>query len=224
MSLEIYQSAFTAHQLESAIAGGRAPWADGLTEFPLEAYTVSGADMTALASAIAEKAGATVPAFPQGWQEAVEEVQKLYYSSNGAAYPSQIITPDTVTAYAAMHGDCPELVRIDLNKAASASYPAFHGSYPKLKEVLAPNLKALGRHFWCSNANIENMQVGSIGVPVTSADSIALRGVVSVVLTIYVDASALSEIPDGIINNSPFGCSNATIIYRNSTTGEVITE
>lgn len=51
------------------------PEAAGLSDFPEEAYSVNGADLTAVGEAIAEKAGVEKSVFPDGWKEAVEGIE-----------------------------------------------------------------------------------------------------------------------------------------------------
>lgn len=94
-----------------------------------------------------------------------------------------------------------------------------------LKSAKINNITAYG-HYWFKNCkNLSKAQLGSIGFPVTSMAIYTFYGCTQTELeiTIYVDAETLSDIPTDISSVSPFGATNATIIYRNSTTGEVIT-
>ena len=60
--------------INKGIGMGELPSARGLREFPSPAYSVNGADLTAVGEAIAEKAGTEKPVFPDGWKEAVEGI------------------------------------------------------------------------------------------------------------------------------------------------------
>ena len=72
---------------------------------------------------------------------------------------------------------------------------------------------------------LQTVILGSVGVAVSSMYNRAFRGCTNpnLIITIYVDAATLADIPADVSGNSPFGAVNATIIYKNSTTGEVIT-
>lgn len=73
---------------------------------------------------------------------------------------------------------------------------------------------------------LETIQLGSIGHKATKIDDGRIfRGQGSnnnLTITIFTDATAISDIPTGLTSNRPWGATLATIIYRNSTTGEVI--
>lgn len=94
---------------------------------------------------------------------------------------------------------CPNLTVLKLPDLAGSSNSYIVGSCPKLTEI----------------------QVGSIGRAMTSLYSNSFSGSTSadLVITIYVKDS--TAIP---LSGSPFGATNATIVYRSSTTGEVRTE
>ena len=72
---------------------------------------------------------------------------------------------------------------------------------------------------------LQTVILGSVGVAVREMGIKAFANCTdpNLTITIYVDAATLADIPAAVSNNSPFGAVNATIIYKNSTTGEVIT-
>lgn len=72
---------------------------------------------------------------------------------------------------------------------------------------------------------LQTVILGSVGVAVNSVYDRAFGGCTNpnLTITIYVDAATLADIPAAVSGSSPFGAVNATIIYKNSTTGEVIT-
>ena len=92
--------------------------------------------------------------------------------------------------------------------------------FSRLDRIITP----LDIYYGC-NA-LKTVQLGSIGYPITALSDVRMmRGCSAPVeLTIYVDATTFGEIPGGIANYAPWSNLNAVIIYRNSTTGEVITE
>lgn len=72
---------------------------------------------------------------------------------------------------------------------------------------------------------LQTVILGSVGVAVREMGIKAFTGCTNpnLTITIYVDAATLADIPTEVSRASPFGAVNATIIYKNSTTGEVIT-
>ena len=88
-----------------------------------------------------------------------------------------------------------------------------------------PSLKEDKDYIAASCENLQTAILGSVGVAVKEMYYIAFNHCTNpnLIITIYVDAATLADIPAAVSNNSPFGAVNATIIYKNSTTGEVIT-
>ena len=72
---------------------------------------------------------------------------------------------------------------------------------------------------------LQTVILGSVGVAVIEMYYKAFTGCTNpnLTITIYVDAATLADIPTAVSGASPFNAVNATIIYKNSTTGEVIT-
>lgn len=92
--------------------------------------------------------------------------------------------------------------------------------FSRLGSIVAP----IDKYSYCTN--LKTVQYGSVGYPMTAlSDGRMLRGTSHALeLTIYVDAETVADIPTAITGFAPWGNANAVIIYRNSTTGEVITE
>ncbi len=90
--------------------------------------------------------------------------------------------------------------------------------FSRLSQIITP----IDTYYGCTA--LKTIQYGSVGYPMTQlSDGRMLRGTSHALeLTIYVEASTLAEIPTTISGSSPWGNPNAVIIYRNSTTGEVI--
>lgn len=73
---------------------------------------------------------------------------------------------------------------------------------------------------------LESVTIGNIGKPFIGASVTSNHFTTCTALTdiiLYVNASTLADVPENIRNNAPFGAANASVTYKNSTTGEVIT-
>lgn len=88
-----------------------------------------------------------------------------------------------------------------------------------------PSLQSSSTYIASHCEKLQTVTLGSVGVAVSSMYGRAFRGCINpnLTITIYVDAATLADIPTAVSGSSPFGAVNATIIYKNSTTGEVIT-
>lgn len=88
-----------------------------------------------------------------------------------------------------------------------------------------PSLKQNNTTIAADCEKLQTVTLGSVGVAVSSMYDRAFGGCINpnLTITIYVDAATLADIPTAVSGSSPFGAVNATIIYKNSTTGEVIT-
>lgn len=73
--------------------------------------------------------------------------------------------------------------------------------------------------------SLQTVQIGSIGKPFTGTAVTATHfsGLSALeTITMFVNAATYEDIPANIKTNAPFGAPNATVVYKNSTTGEVI--
>lgn len=88
-----------------------------------------------------------------------------------------------------------------------------------------PSLQSNSTYIADNCEKLQTVILGSVGVAVNSVYGRAFGDCTNpnLTITIYVDAATLADIPAAVSGNSPFGAVNATIIYKNSTTGEVIT-
>lgn len=95
---------------------------------------------------------------------------------------------------------------------------------PNLESLILPKYRSVGHYNFESNKKLKTFQLGSIGYPVTSISQLAMRFMTQsdLTITVYVDASSIADAPSGVTNGAPWGATNATIIYRNSTTGEIL--
>lgn len=95
-----------------------------------------------------------------------------------------------------------------------------------LETLSLPKVQYTG-HYWARDAKkLKTVQLGSVGYPATSLAVYTFYRDTQADLTIsvYVDANTIADILESVTSSAPWGATNATIIYRNSTTGEVITE
>lgn len=88
-----------------------------------------------------------------------------------------------------------------------------------------PSLQSNSTYIAARCEKLQTVILGSVGVAVNSLYGRAFGDCTNpnLIITIYVDAATLADIPTEVSGRSPFGAVNATIIYKNSTTGEVIT-
>lgn len=166
--------------------------------------------------------------------EAMSEDSAMFYTPQGSGYKANTDL-SVVQVLPAMYNSATELVSLKLtnwNPTTSTSLGLWAGSLAsfmrgcsKLTTVTLPKAQYLTKYFCRECTALNAVQLGSIGYPVTSIDALAFDGCSNeeITFTIYVDATTMDGIPAAVSGNSPFGAVNATIIYKNSTTGEVIT-
>lgn len=112
-----------------------------------------------------------------------------------------------------------------LDKVNAVGQEAFSGC-SALRIVYLPKATYFMHYNFRYCTGLSDVQLGSVGYPVTVMALYTFNGVTqgNLTITLYVDADTLADIPDAVTSSAPWGATNATIIYRNSTTGEVITE
>lgn len=97
---------------------------------------------------------------------------------------------------------------------------------PKLKKVILPDINYANTYVFSGCKALEQVQLGSVGHPVTDLEgSYLFSGCTQsgLTITVFVNASTIAEIPSTVLSNAPWGATNATVVYRSSTTGEVLT-
>lgn len=158
----------------------------------------------------------------------------IFYTPQGSGYKANTDL-SVVQVLPAMYNSATELVSLKLtnwNPTTSTSLGLWAGSLTsfmrgcsKLTTVTLPKAQYLTKYFCRECTALNAVQLGSIGYPVTSINALAFDGCSNeeITFTIYVDATTMDGIPVAVSGSSPFGAVNATIIYKNSTTGEVIT-
>lgn len=158
----------------------------------------------------------------------------IFHTPQGSGYKANTDL-SVVQVLPAMYNSATELVSLKLtnwNPTSTSSLGLWSGSLTnfirgcsKLTTVTLPKAQYLTKYFCRECTALNAVQLGSIGYPVTSIDALAFDGCSNeeITFTIYVDATTMDGIPAAVSGSSPFGAVNATIIYKNSTTGEVIT-
>jgi hypothetical protein len=88
-----------------------------------------------------------------------------------------------------------------------------------LKRLVLPSLTAANTFVASGCTALEQAQLGSVGNAVTALSQYTFSGDTQAGLTITIYVADNEALP---LANSPWGAANATIIYRSSTTGEVL--
>lgn len=156
--------------------------------------------------------------------------EEVFFTTGGQMYVKNVVLPETVTTLPSnCYANMPEMKSIYATGVTKlGGHYAFGNSVTPIEVLIAPKLTNWGTNtYWQIAGQLKEVQAGSIGFPVTvMKSSYGFRNSDrnDLVITIYVDATTLAEVPTDITNYAPFEAKNATVIYRNSTTGEVITE
>lgn len=153
---------------------------------------------------------------------------ELLFTTSGVMYVEEIVVPETVTALATGAYNINGIKSVTaLGVTSLGGHYCFGGAWNQMETIICPRLTSWPGNYWCRGGNLKEVQAGSIGYPVTAmsnAKGFDLNKRTDLVITIYVDATTLAEVPTEVSSYAPFGATNATIVYRNSTTGEVISE
>ena len=207
------------------------PEAAGLSEFSAEQYRVAGDDLREVAAAIAQKSGIPAPVWPEGFAEAVagiKEPEEVFYTHNGVAYTKNMVIPvdKPVLAMNGLYSHAIELESVALPNANSTgpTKPSLFGASTfdgcaKLRTAELPKAQFLGHYVFRNCLALESVQIGSIGFGATSIGSLCFYGSTQKTMHITVYVADDAALP---LANSPWGATNATVIYRSATTGEVM--
>ncbi len=157
------------------------------------------------------------------------------YGTDGTVYARDIVFPVGVTTIPAMFKTSMEFLRSVecpgcTNGYASSAFGNF--SFPALKTVKMSgsiNLATSNNDRLFSGStlsSLETVEIGSLNNPCLAfaRPKMFFTSAPECDIVIYVDAETLAEVPTDISQYAPFGNANATVIYKNSSTGEVITE
>ena len=169
--------------------------------------------------------------YDAGHTAGVESVE-IYQTKYGVMY-----TPIfSVNNFGISYADLPKNILRGADKLVEATFgwPTVQGggnsdpvSDSSVQRLYFPKLGMTNTYVARNCPNLVECVFGGIGYAVTSLYFRTFYGTTNnpdLVITVYVDASTLADIPTAVTGNLPGSATNATIIYRNSTTGEVITE
>ena len=190
--------------------------------------------MQDIADAIREKNGTEDTYKPSQMADAVRGIEsggEIFKTPYGVMYTSIYDTgecreigavgaPSNILRYA------DKLVEATIRwTKAQGGHNADMVSESSIQRLYMPILKTTNTYVARKCLYLEIAILGSIGNSVTMLSGYTFNGCTQdfLTITIYVDAETLADISTDITTNAPWGATNATIIYRNSTTGEVIT-
>ncbi len=191
-------------------------------------------DLTSVADAIRAKSGGSGQlAFPSGFVSEIGNIpsgETGYYSTWGYHYLKNTVYPETVTDLRALYyanGYGWQNIE-SISGLAQTTTGAPGNQFRSLSNLKTVNLPR-ACHFYATAfrdcKKLESVELGSIGYPVVVTRSTTFQNdTQAFTITMYVNASTLAEaqaITDvGAL--APWGATNATIIYKSSTTGEVL--
>lgn len=211
----------------------------------MASYIVSDTSLTAVADAIRTKTGKSAQmAFPDGFVDEIDGISgggELYYTTHYVPYAKDMHIPKLVLGIAAF-GFMEDAVNLetvicDDNRTLGGSNANRINNYfkncTKLTSVEFPYLQDLlanyTNFFFGGCTSLKKVTFGSVGYPIanlqpTTANDKIFNGLTQadLVITVYVNANTLADVPTEVTTNSPWGATNATIVYRSSVTGEVL--
>lgn len=177
----------------------------------------------------ADQAKAAIDAIPSGGE--------YWVTSLGSIYVKDVVLP-IIRSIANLYQYADNMETVVCNETRLIGGTSFRITYffdscTALKSAKFPYLAGIANSFVeCFLGNcpaLEEATFGSVGYPVSEFDNTDYpRKVFSgcdqtgLTITIFVDATALSEVPTAVSTYAPWGARNATIIYRSSVTGEVL--
>ncbi|MBR5094440.1 MAG: hypothetical protein IK095_05045 [Oscillospiraceae bacterium] len=196
------------------------------------------ADLTSVADAIrAKSGGSTQLAFPAGFVSEIQAIpgggDEVFFSTQGYMYVEEIDFPATVTDLKMNFyntGGYSHVKSISGMAQTTTGAPGnqFRG-LSDLETVHLPRACRFYSYAFRACTKLKTVELGSIGYPVVymaDASHNVFYGVTQsgLTITLYVNASTLAEAQaiSDVGALAPWGATNATIVYRSSTTGEVL--
>lgn len=146
---------------------------------------------------------------------------QIEFSTGGFPNVEAIESEDVKVLRGYAFEDCTKLKRLILPNASAPNGPTWVGKgCTSLEEVLiGAHTGAIPNAFFREIKSLKKMQLGSVGHAITGGQATSFYGDTQsgLTITLYVNPSA--SLP---LSNHPFGATNATIVYRSSTTGDII--
>lgn len=211
----------------------------------MASYVVSDTSLTAVADAIREKTGKSAQmTFPNGFVDEIGDISgggELYYTSNMIPYAKDMHIPRLrmgLGTFGLMSGaENLETVICDETRLLGGSQSNRVNEYfrncTKLNSADFPYVQGFmtgyTNFFFSGCTSLKKVTFGSVGYPITDLQSESgidkiFNGLTQadLVITVYVNANTLADVPAEVTINSPWGATKATIVYRSSVTGEVL--
>lgn len=199
-------------------------------------------DLTSVANAIRAKSGGSSQlAFPSGFVSEIGNIpsgETVYVAPYyGIQYTENVETPADATYgwTGSAFRNATHLKSFIAHKGPVNGYQ-YGGTWANcsaLENVVleitdVPNGGNVNPRPFENDTALKTVQLGSIGHPVTDLTKISnpiFRGCTQsgLTITIFVNAADLASIPTAVTQNSPFGATNATIVYKSSVDGSVLT-
>lgn len=202
---------------------------------------VNDTTLTDIADAIREKNGTEDTYKPSQMADAVRGIEsggiEVFNNADGALYTKHMkltnvyLKDSDIAIMTSKYRSCENLETVEISGQAigantNITPTSVFSNCKKLSCVIIDNITKYGHYCFQDCTALRNVILGSIGIPVVSMASAYIFRYCTqdfLEITIYVDATTLANIPTDVTKNAPWGATNATIIYSNSTTGEVIT-
>ena len=153
---------------------------------------------------------------------------EVYYSGMGQMYTPNMVIPNGGMRYVRDHfQNAVHLVSFIQQYGTPSSdsdYGLFRGC--TALETVWVSRATCGAYFFSMCSALKTITLGRVGLAVTKLDTGMWDHTVenAETITCYVNATTLAEIPTAVSGRIlPSASPNATIIYKNSTTGEVLT-
>ena len=192
------------------------------------------ADLTSVADAIRAKSGGSGQlAFPAGFVSEIGNISgggdEVFFSTQGYMYVEEIDFPATVTDLKMNFyntGGYSHVKSISGMAQTTTGAPGnqFRG-LSDLETVDLPRVCHLYATAFRDCKKLETVELGSVGYPVVVTRATSFQNdTQAFTITMYVNASTLAEAQaiSDVGALAPWGATNATIVYRSSTTGEVL--
>lgn len=161
---------------------------------------------------------------------------KAYFTDSGLCYTEHFVPPKIVFGVDSAYKGAYKMKTLvcgdnrTLGGSSGTKCNLYFQDCTALESIEFPYIQGIGSSFidylFAGCTSLKNATFGSIGHPITQFANTTYRPIFNgdkdLTITIYVNADTLSEIPIDVTNRQPWGATNATVVYRNSTTGEVI--
>ena len=189
-------------------------------------------DLSSIANAIRAKSGGSSQlAFPAGFVSEIGNIPSgdtTWNSPNGLwLYKKDMEIPvsNYALSFTSQYADCSHMESIRIYNNNMGQIPTVQPqntlkNCSALKTAKDEIHVKYGHYFFQNDRALQTVQLGSIGFPVTTMTTLVFSGCTQSGLTITIYVADDATLP---LSNSPFGATNATIIYRSATSGEVKT-